>query len=1318
MNENNQNSITDINISNNNNEIQQLINLILTSSENAGKPEHQDSLYKLYQEERDEVKITSNLLEILSEFDQCINKLSQTQNLQLLIFVKNILERFKAKPKLKQIQNFEKKVLLGINFYLNFNFNNTNNNDYNQLKNIYDVIINFLFDLIVVMQDSKNFLQQIYDKIILNYLNNKNNINNTISHEFVIKFIFVYESFCRIYLIYINKSEEINIIFEKYYELLKYCKLYCSNMANMSLNKSEKEKKELDDLNAKIINQCILSFSKTSMLCLDQYIKSQILFISPEFKKNDDKKNKKRYIFMNNNYFLKFMNSCFYYDDNKNKFSLGIEYANNTQKRFDFIITKGKGILIEVLTVLIKKLTKYELFNSYENFNSLSIQYYCNIVEYLIDFYKAGNYPREKVNNEPEEIIQLSVIVKAINFIDEIIDNQIYQKLIESNLFKINSNNKSEKYGDIFKYIIVPNLLQTDLEKSFFEFDQDEYLKNLLDMCNKCEVKLPKQKSIKLLITMCDAIDGFLSYIAHIYILILKNISLTNNNINNNANIQIEEKYKPIYTFLTQNINSFNLIEQSLQVLTSISFLFGDKPEVSDYFNEEIDLINYMLIKITDPFLKSKLCTFYSLNLDTLFHNDEEVLSKSFDDSLNFLFDCLFNKTSNASLIKTALNCLNEVIFNNYIKKFCVTSVCIYALKVINYFNVKENLAGNEEEFNEFLKGIVKEYMYDLGDSTIQLFSVFWDKFVISFNKISKEEKDIENFDKNFGINNIINSGILKDKTKEVNEAMELSSQINIIKNFINIILNKSIDIKNNIYEKILSLFPKLSSYLDIDFEEEILEMISKVIADVRLLPESYFIHFKQYFNSLNKSINNEYEYRLEKYHLDFIFTCLQSFKRNLIENENIKEILINNMKNRLSTIRRCIPIKKIFSEHYVYCDMGLCIDIFFFDNFSNANICELIEIFYQRMEKIPNTDFNLNMKLCIDIFLLLIKTDNYDIFDEVFLNNKKVNLYNFLCKVISFFPVKDLSLIEHQIIAIFCSLIIRYMIIKQKNNQKILINDDKYLGDIDTQKIFYYIFNLNLTQLNIIKTKSTYMINKNQMKEEELIRKNLNKEIILDYSYSLNNTNDSNNFKKNTKYIYNERKPHNESIIKKYDYSDNENFIDYKANEDDFLINDDDKYDDDEDKDDNNENEKDKYDDENIDPLDEKFDDENENDENDNNNEDENSNCDDDRDEEFLTIKNESKNNFIYYFNKFANEELIVYLKQINEFHLFEIMMKDIEVNDANFLNQLLNQIKTSQGENKLKLIQQFKGIQKIEFKSRNIFSYRKIVKIQNNRK
>ena len=107
-----------------------------------------------------------------------------------------------------------------------------------------------------------------------------------------------------------------------------------------------------------------------------------------------------------------------------------------------------------------------------------------------------------------------------------------------------------------------------------------------------------------------------------------------------------------------------------------------------------------------------------------------------------------------------------------------------------------------------------------------------------------------------------------------------------------------------------------------------------------------------------------------------------------------------------------------------------------------------------------------------------------------------------------------------------------------------------------------------------------------------------------------------------------------------------------------------------------------------------------------------------DDKDEEFLTVKNESKNNFMSYYNRFAKEELSVYLKGINEFHLFEIMMKDIGISDINFFNQLLNQIKTSQGENKSKLIEQFKGLQKVEFKNKNVFLYRKIFKIQKSNK
>ena len=85
-----------------------------------------------------------------------------------------------------------------------------------------------------------------------------------------------------------------------------------------------------------------------------------------------------------------------------------------------------------------------------------------------------------------------------------------------------------------------------------------------------------------------------------------------------------------------------------------------------------------------------------------------------------------------------------------------------------------------------------------------------------------------------------------------------------------------------------------------------------------------------------------------------------------------------------------------------------------------------------------------------------------------------------------------------------------------------------------------------------------------------------------------------------------------------------------------------------------------------------------------------------------------------MHYFNKYANEKLVVYLKQINEFKLFEIMMRDIELNDKNTLYGILDKIKQTHGEDKLKLIEEYKGLQKIAFQNKNIFSYRKILKIK----
>ena len=90
-----------------------------------------------------------------------------------------------------------------------------------------------------------------------------------------------------------------------------------------------------------------------------------------------------------------------------------------------------------------------------------------------------------------------------------------------------------------------------------------------------------------------------------------------------------------------------------------------------------------------------------------------------------------------------------------------------------------------------------------------------------------------------------------------------------------------------------------------------------------------------------------------------------------------------------------------------------------------------LAGLFYRRMEKIPNSDYDLNVKLIINIFLLLIQNYYFDLYDEIFKNNKIINLYDFLCKIISFLPVKDLCLVQQEIVSIFSFVIIKYITIK-----------------------------------------------------------------------------------------------------------------------------------------------------------------------------------------------------------------------------------------------------------------------------------------------
>ena len=172
--------------------IKNLINLIISANEN------RELIYKLIELEKNEIELISNLLEILSDFNDCLLNLTPTQNLYILIYIKNTLPKYKAKPKMKQIKFLEDKIMKGIKFYLNYDYSKQNSevSIYEKIKKFLEEIIPYLFEFIVVMEKPKNFLLNVYNNIISTYLNNSDNIFKY--EEFSIRFIFIYENFCRI----------------------------------------------------------------------------------------------------------------------------------------------------------------------------------------------------------------------------------------------------------------------------------------------------------------------------------------------------------------------------------------------------------------------------------------------------------------------------------------------------------------------------------------------------------------------------------------------------------------------------------------------------------------------------------------------------------------------------------------------------------------------------------------------------------------------------------------------------------------------------------------------------------------------------------------------------------------------------------------------------------------------------------------------------------------------------------------------------------------------------------------------------------------
>ena len=961
-----------MNNNNNNEKINLILNLILNSQLNNNFEENNNNLFKLCELEKNEISYTEKLLEILIKIDEIQTNFDENQFTQILIYIKNFLNKIKNNPNIKNIIKIKENFYLIIIKFIEFKTKNKPN------KNIFNEIIKNIFTMIKNLNDPKNFLTEIFNNIIKKLFN-----ENKIKEEFLLlNIIFLFECFVSEYLNFILNSNEINLIFEFFLFLFNQCENVSKNINNF----------------IQLYNQLILSFSKISMEFFEFSIKNFII---------SSEKN----LFIENINFLQFIEKTL---NINNKNSNEILILSTENDSFNFNISKSKGILIELLTFIIYNLNKYNFFYNISNFTFLLQNISQKIINHLIIFFKNGNYPREKINNSQTEIIQLSLIVKILIFLEKITKFPDLNKIIINNKF------------DIFLFIICPNLIPTPLEIDLISLNHKEYFNNLSDMSNLCEVKLPKQKSLKLLINMCDLIDGFFNFIVNLYVKILFNLT----GINHEGFI---EKNNEIYNFLINNVSKENLFENCLQIFTSISFLFNEHQQQFDYFSESFDLMNHLLIKVNKTFLKTKLIFFYEYNLTDLFHNDDEILSKSFDDSLNFIFDCILDENvqneEKKSLFFVAFDGINSLIFDKNLKKFCLISIKLYTNRIINYIKNERKEFLFSDEFNFFIKGIIKNYIFDLEEDFNEFFEYFWWNF--------------ENCLKN----NIKKRGILIEKNYE----NEISNNLISIK----ILLENKEKIKE-IFPKILNLMNNLKEFLNWEFEEEILNIIIIVLKEKKLIENYYLNNLFEYLNLFNE-FNKNFTYKIEIYHINFIFTLLNSFKFEENKKIEIKNLIFLIINKRLETILNQ-NLNKTIEEHKIYSNFLLVFILFFYDDFNEIDIKNIINLIYKRMKTQPNLNFDLNYKLFLCLIIIILKENFlFDFYDDL---NKNDFLLNSL---INFFPLKKLNLYEHKIISIFTSKIIK--IVLNKNFNEILLKK---------------LLKLNFKELNLINFESKKKLNKN----------------------------------------------------------------------------------------------------------------------------------------------------------------------------------------------------------------------------------------------
>lgn len=1270
--------------------LHEIIKIIIEANISAGKEDHLIKLQLLDGLEKTPIAFTEKILDILCRCDTFIFPLEYMNRLEVIIYIKNWLNSNSKCKDLSNITNIKSKILSFLSFYLNQSFLTPDSFTYEKkIRQFFEDITSSLFKIVSSFDEPNQFLNHIFNQILKskfdlmnnNINNNNNNVNNNhnefINEEQIEKCIIIFENISLTFLNFTNNQNEIGFILDFYSFIIQYSETIVKTKMNeiidnissynnnndINLRKNIMNKIENDI--CKVLVQSNYSFCKTAMKLFDFFTQNYIY----TYKLYDDLDKYISESFLENEKFLFFLSNCLtlYYDPIRKDFikdhityiqplniNLNIEledpkviFANT----FNITFAKTKGLILELLSIILHKLYCFKLHLKFPKLSSALSIITKSLLISLISSYNTNYFPIEKVNNHKEEISNLLLVVKAYIYLE----NTIKASNGDSVIF--------EYRFDILQYIIIPSILKSPLEEHCFKNEPEEYVKTMLDVCHLCSEKMPRQKALKLLMCMCDELEGFFNYVVDLYIKVLNTICKTRYD----GKIPDDDR---IYKFLTEKLDEKSLFDQSMLIFSVISYLFPEKTKMKDYFEDNINILNSYLIKVNNDYLKSKLVAFYMYNLDDLFHNQTEITSKSFEDSLGFIFECVLSVDC-PSLAMFSLNALNSVIFDDSLKKFCINQVKIYATKIINSSKVS-NMTYYENDLNVFIKGILENYLIYLDQDCPLLIEHFWNEF----------EKNLDQAIKDF----VQYSYKEKIPLSEKKDTSYLASSFNIMTTLLKLIADKGAEVKNFIYQKILRLLNSLGNFFKWEYEENLLNIITMVFNDVKLLPPNYTEQFENYLNIINLSYENKnmnIDPKLESYHISFIFSFLKCIKKEQIIECKFKEKLFELTFSKLFIIPKKKSVQEIITDHFIYVNFLIVQLTFFYNELTEGDIQLVLTNLIKRLNTQPNNDLSLSVKIYIAVFILILKMEDLKDLD-------KIQLEPFLVKMLSTFPLNELSVKEHEIIAInICSIIRKLLEMSFQTSMGNLTEKD--------ENFFQRMISLLIDELHLIlkKTKENSQLRRMRIFNCTDEDNDYDKEFYEQYEDFVEELgNEEYSFKNRREHINN--KLQEKICLPCMDSSNDENISDdYEAdkenkeniqkedddysNSEDILSNNDFFYKDDSDE------------------------------------EKDNSNSNDNKDDEFIIKATTLKFKFEEYYNKYADLSLKIQLNKINPFEMLHLMLKDIEANNQNLLNKIYQSLDKKKQNNLRNYIQYKKISINIDNKGTNqIYIYRKVLSIK----